>query len=223
MKNKIFASIAAIPFAVGTVLAGATNAQAMVPTGSLAFQDGTSDFFSDVNVGANDTFDVTFNMGSLVFVSTATGDFVPPFVGAFTTEELLTSTASFEYVSGDASGFTYKLTNDLVFDFDNGDNDGNESIVTWLAGTEFEGMFNEMGSDGVEFSLAANQPMPVVTGIGEDVTVIANVFQFGDTQPTGGGSYLAQVDVTSTPEPTALFGLGVVATGLVASRRKKSS
>ncbi len=222
MKNQIVASIAAIPFAVGALFAGATNAQAL-PTGSLVFQDGTSDFFSDVTPGSGDMFDVTFNLGSKVFVSTATGDFVPPFVGAFTTEELLTSTANFEYVSADGNMFTYKLTNDLVFDFDNGDNNGNESIVTWLAGTEFEGMYTQEGNS-LEFSLAPNQQMAVVTGIGEDVTVIANALQFSDTEAVEGGGFTAQVDVTrSTPEPATLFGLGVVATGLVASRRKKSS
>ncbi|NET24911.1 PEP-CTERM sorting domain-containing protein, partial [Okeania sp. SIO1I7] len=225
MKNLFkyaFALSAATVFG-GAVVASPAKALPTA-TGSLSFQDGTSDFFFDVNpeMGMGDTFDVTFNMGSIVFVSTATGDFNPPFEGAFTTEEVLTSTATFEYVSSNANNteFVYELTNDLVFDFDNGDNDGNESVVTWLAGTQFDGMFNMMGVNGVEFNLAAGQPMPVVTGIGEDVSVIANVLQFGDTQPTGGGSFLAQVDVTrSVPEPTVLFGLGVVTAGLVTSRR----
>ncbi|MEM1169278.1 MAG: PEP-CTERM sorting domain-containing protein [Cyanobacteria bacterium P01_H01_bin.35] len=217
MKNQIVASIAALPFALGAMFAGAGAANAANFAGSLAFSDGADDWFSEVVPGAGDTFDIVFNPFDLNFVTTQNGYFTPPFDGS-PVQGVAASVAEFAYVSSSGSEFTYALTNDLVFDFDNG------ASVTWGSGTKFIGMHN--GDNSIEFQLAAGQGYKAkVDGIGEtDFSVIAETFQFSDTQALGGGTYNAQVDLgVDVPEPTALFGLGVVATGLVASRRKKSS
>ncbi|MGD1804686.1 PEP-CTERM sorting domain-containing protein [Dapis sp. BLCC M126] len=213
MKNKIFASIAAIPFAVGTVFAGTGAANAVV--GSLAFSDGTDDWYSEVKPGAGDTFNIEFNPFDLNFVTTQNGYFTPPFDGS-PVQGIAASVAEFEYVSSSGSEFTYALTNDLVFNFTNG------AIVSYLAGTEFVGFEN--GPDSIQFDLGLNE-YAVVENIGETgFSVYANTLQFSDTSSLGGGTYNGSVDLdVSVPEPTTLFGLGVVATGLVASRRKKSS
>lgn len=215
MKNQIFASIAAVPFAVGALFAGTGAAEAVA--GSLAFSNGADDWFSEVTPGVGDTFDIEFNPFNLNFVTTQNGFFKPEFNGD-PVQGVAASVAEFEYVSSSGSEFTYALTNDLVFAYDNG------VSVTWGAGAKFMGMFN--GPDSIEFMLAEGQGiLAMVDGIGEtDFSVIAETLQFSDTAAIGGGTYNGQVDLdVRVPEPTALFGLGVVATGLVASRRKKSS
>jgi hypothetical protein len=199
-------------------LAVASPAQALTPTGSLSFQDGTDDFFNEVNVGSGDTFDVKFNGGSILFVSEASGDFVPPFTGDNTIETIAPSTGEFLYVSGTAAtGFTYELTNDLIFDF------GNGAVVTWHSGTLFNGEFTAT-DNSVQFQWQQGQTLlPTVTGIGEDVTTIATAFQFSDTAASQNGGYTGSIDVVkTTPEPATLLGLGMVAAGVFVSRRKKS-
>lgn len=205
----------AIGLSVATVFGGAvvaSPAQAIV-VGSLAFSDGTDDWFSEVAPGAGDTFSIEFNPFSLNFVTTQDGYFTPPFDGS-PVQGVAPYEANFEFVSSSGSEFTYALTNDLVFAFNNG------ASVTWKTGTEFMGMFNL--NNAVEFMLAEEQPMPMVMGIGEtDFFVISDTLQFSDTSASGGGTYNGQVDIaTDIPEPTTLFGLGIVTAGLAVSRRK---
>ncbi|NEO53816.1 MAG: PEP-CTERM sorting domain-containing protein [Okeania sp. SIO3B5] len=216
MKNLLkyaFALSAATVFG-GSVFA---PAQAATVVGSLAFSDGTDDWFSQVDPGAGDTFYIEFNPFDLNFVTTQNGFFTPPFDGS-PVQGVAASKAHFEYVSSSGSEFTYALINDLVFDYSNG------ASVTWGAGTEFMGMFN--GPDSVEFMLSEDQPISaIVEGIGETgFKVIAETLQFSDTEAGGGGTYNSQVDIgVHIPEPTTLFGLGVVTAGLVTSRRQKNS
>ena len=208
----------AIGLSVAALLGGiaAYPAQALTPTGRLAFSDGADDWFSEVNPGINDTFDIEFNPFDLNFITTQNGDFTPPFDGS-PVQGVQSSVGTFEYVSMAASKFTYELTNDLVFAYDNG------ATVSWLAGSLVEGMFNT--PDSVEFSFLPSQVS--VTGIGEDVTVIDSLLQFSDTLAAGGGTYNAQVDVTSepisVPEPGVLAGLGVLVLGGVRFRKSQAS
>ncbi|NEO57351.1 MAG: PEP-CTERM sorting domain-containing protein [Okeania sp. SIO3B5] len=217
MKNLLkhaFALSAATVFGGAVV---ASPAQAGKFVGSLAFSNGADDWFSEVTPGAGDTFDIEFNPLGINFVTTQNGFFTPPFDG-YPVQGVAPSVGEFEYVSSSGSEFIYALTNDLVFAYDNG------ASVTWEAGTEFMGVFN--GLDTIEFQLAKGQGILVmVDGIGEtDFSVIAETLQFSDTDAPGGGTYNAQVDLaTPIPEPTVLFGLGVVTAGLVTSRRQKNS
>ncbi|NES64400.1 MAG: PEP-CTERM sorting domain-containing protein [Okeania sp. SIO2D1] len=209
----------ALVLSAATVFGGSVFAPAQAATvvGSLAFSDGTDDWFSEVDPGAGDTFDIEFNPFDLNFVTTQNGFFTPPFDGS-PVQGVAASVAEFEYVSSSGIEFTYALTNDLVFEYDNG------ASVTWGAGTEFMGMFN--GPDSVEFMLAEDQGLlAMVDGIGDTgFKVIAETLQFSDTVALGGGTYNSQVDIgVHIPEPATLFGLGVVAAGLVTSRRQKNS
>lgn len=190
MTNGIFKL--ATGLSVVTLLGGVVAYPAHAQTGSLAFSDGTDDFFSEVNPGVNDTFDIEFNPFDLNFVTTQSGDFASVFDGS-PVQGVQASVGSFEFVEFMGSSFIYELTNDLVFDYDNG------VTVTWLAGSEFEGIFN--GPESVQFEVSANQETVEVTGLGEDVTVLDSVIQFSDTLARGGGTYNAQVDVTSEVEP----------------------
>ncbi|NER03959.1 MAG: PEP-CTERM sorting domain-containing protein [Okeania sp. SIO3C4] len=214
MKNLLkyaFALSAATVFG-GAVFA--SSAKATTFAGSLAFSNGADDWFSEVTPGEGDTFDIRFNPFDLNFVTTATGPFAPPLFD-IPVEDITTSVGEFEFVKFNDSEFIYELTNNLVFAYDNG------VSITWKAGTQFMGMFNT--PDSVEFMLAENQGiLAMVDGIGTKYRVVAETLQFSDTDAPGGGTYNSQIDV-ATPEPTVLFGLGVVTAGLVTSRRKKNS
>lgn len=196
-----------IGLSAAALLAGVVASPAQALTGSLAFSNGTDDWFSELAPGAGDTFDIEFNPFDLNFVTTQNGDFTPPFDGS-PVQGVAASIGEFEFVSQVASTFTYALTNDLVFAYDNG------ATVTWGAGTLFEGFFN--GPASAEFALHDSGIGAAVTGIGEDVTVIMETFQFSDTEAIGGGTYNSQINVTSVPEPASILGLvtiGAVAAG----------
>ena len=212
--TKILSGVAVL----GIASAIAAPAQA----GTLGWSNGTSDFFGDVNPGAGDTFSVTFSGAGQAFVSTANGEFVPPFT--FTdntianppyTTNLTPAVGNFEFVTAfNANSGEYKLTNDLAFAFSNG------ATVTWEAGTIFEYLFDEPGS--VEFQLGDDPDnVPLVTGIQPyDYVLPTDVLQFGDEGLSDGGVYDAEVQV-SVPEPGTILGLlAVGGLGLV-SRFKK--
>ena len=207
----------AIGLSVATLLGGVAVNPAQALTGSLAFSDGSDDWFSEVNPGINDTFDIEFNPFDLNFVTTQNGDFTPPFDGS-PVQGIQSSVGTFEYVSMDGSAFTYELVNDLVFAYDNG------ATVTWAAGSLFEGVFNTL--DSIEFAFLPSPQPVVVTGIGEDVTVINSTLQFSDTSAIGGGTYNATVDVTSeptaVPEPGILAGFGLLVLGGVRLRKSQT-
>ncbi|NER07455.1 MAG: PEP-CTERM sorting domain-containing protein [Okeania sp. SIO3C4] len=215
MKNQIVASIAALPFVLGTVFAGAGADQAVA--GSFAFSNGADHWFSEVAPGAGDTFEINFNPFSSNFVSEATGPFasIPSPVST-----VVPSSGMFEFVEFESPDvFIYELTKELTFDFS--PNPDSNITVSWGAGTLFMGMFNT--PDSVQFMLKEDQGMmATVSDIGTEYRVVAETLQFSDTDAPGGGTYNGQIDV-ATPEPTVLFGLGVVTAGLVTSRRKKIS
>ncbi|NEN88969.1 MAG: PEP-CTERM sorting domain-containing protein [Okeania sp. SIO3H1] len=220
MKNLLKYAFA---LSAATVFGGAVVAPAQAEiAGSLAFTDGTTDFFSQVNPeDPMDTFSVDFNPmpGEVALVNSASGVFIPPFSPGFNLEGVTQFTGEFAFVSLEPDDmFRYELTNDLVFAFNNG------ATITWEAGTDFIGMFTDVGVNSVQFNLAPNQAMAKVEGLTEDVVVIADTLQFSDTSVNTPGTYNSQLDVAvGIPEPATLFGLGVVAAGLVTSRRQKNS
>ncbi len=102
----------------GALALGAPQAHAL--TGSLAFSDGTADFFDLVPNAPvlGDSFTVTFNPTSQVAISTNTGLFNPPFTGAPVYLEPTTSStaATFNFVGGNV----WDLAADTSFVFTNG-------------------------------------------------------------------------------------------------------
>ncbi|GCA79691.1 PEP-CTERM sorting domain-containing protein [Microcystis aeruginosa] len=208
----------------GIASAIAAPAQAIGITGTLGWSNGTSDFFSDVNPGAGDTFSVTFSPDNITLISTATGVFNPEFDPASPPYiATTTATGNFIYNSANQTGlaageFRYELTGGpLAFVFPD-PNGGSGASVTWATGTTFRGFFDTPNS--VEFEVEG--PLPTITGIAEIPPhfVVDDVLQFGDGVGPDGGVYDAQVEV-SVPEPGTILGiLAVGGLGLV-SRLKK--
>ncbi len=209
MKNQIVASIAAIPFALGTVFAGTGAANAAALTGQFSFDGSDSnnttlilsneelDFNSDPDGAKIDlklqtesftAFNEAYIYDLLNPVSSATKfmDF-----GAQDGDNLLYATSLGEYQYSDlGSGVT-------------GINIG------------FEGYFE---SDTGEISQAIGGITLQAIGSIEEVK---EAVVDGNLEATFSG---LSVSAKKVPEPTALFGLGIVAAGLSVTRRygKKS-
>jgi hypothetical protein len=210
---------------------GAPSAHALA-TGNLAISNGNSDFFSQVQpclgadlaggcVGYSDSFAVTFNQGSNLFLSTANGLFVPPFPAAppFSGTITLTSAtpANFSWVStvfegaGPLAGLSqsvYRLVGDTAFSFSNG------ATVGLFDGVEFLVSLNTGVGPNVQVVLTQNLPpdqTAFVSGLGQPVTVTDGAFTFNDTAASGGGSWSANIDVEAeqVPGPLPILGAGV--------------
>jgi len=215
--TKILSGVAVL----GIASAIAAPAQAIVITGTLGWENGTSDFFGDVNPGAGDTFSVTFSPDNIALISAATGVFNPEFAPA-PPPYMATTTATGNFIhsanqTGLAAGeFRYELTNDLAFVFpDAGKGDG--ASVTWATGTTFIGFFDT--SNSVEFEVEGL--LPTIAGIAPPHFVVDDVLQFGDGVGDADGVYDAEVEVAHVPEPGTILGLlAVGGLGLV-SRFKK--
>ena len=175
--------------------------QAQIFLGSLAFSDGTNDWFNELSPGVGDTFNVEFNPLDLNFVSTATGVFAPPLFNP-PIESITSSTGTFEFVEFNGSDFIYQLTNNLNFAFNNG------VTISYLADSSFLGRFNDPGA--VEFQELSTSIS--VTGLEENVSILADTLIFSDSNASGGGTYNSQIDVESVPvpEPSTVIGLGVL-------------
>jgi len=212
--TKILSGVAV--FGIASAIAAPAQA------GNLGWENGTSNFFSDVNPGAGDTFSVTFSGAGVAFVTSASGEFVPPFTFTDNTianppyvTNLTPPVGNFEFVTAfDSNSGEYKLTNDLAFAFSNG------ATVTWEAGTIFEYLFDEIGS--VEFELGDDPDnVPLVTGIQPyDFVLPTDVLQFGDSITSAPGVYDASVDV-HVPEPGTILGLLAVGGLGMVSRLKR--
>jgi len=223
MKKFTNVSLLSTFFAIGgvaTALVTAAPAQAQGLLGNLSWSDGTNDFFSDVNPDVpGDTFTVNFSPDNTTLINSATGvfrsdftDAPPPYVRNLTTPAV----GTFTYSRPQADGFIYTLDRDLSFNF------GNGSTVTWGAGTQVVGAFDDpLGS--VEFQLLGAGTTPDITVNGTQFPSAAtDVVQFGDSVDPSGGSYNAVVDVV-VPEPTTILG-SLVVLGMGAKlKRKKGS
>lgn len=219
----------------GAMAIGAPSAHALA-TGNLAISNGASDFFSEVKpcsgadlaggcLGYSDTFVVTFNQGSNLFLSTANGLFVPPFPAAppFSGAITLTSptVATFQWVNtisetvfppiaggGALNLSNYKLVGDTAFSFSNG------ATVGLFDGVEFVVTLNTGVGPNVQVLLTQSLPpdqTAFVSGLGQPVTVTDGAFTFNDTAASGGGSWSANIDVEAeqVPGPLPILGAGV--------------
>ncbi len=203
---KFLLPVAAI---AGALTFGAAPAQAL--TGSLAFADGTGDFFNAVDpTDPLDTFSVVFNPiapNGQTAVSTANGLFLPDFAPAppIYLQNVSSPTATFTWLAAAGPGALYTLDADTSFLFDNGVTIGLNAGVQFLV---------IKAAGGVSVDLTQNfapSATAFVNGLSAGpVTVSDGAFTFNDTAPAGGGSYSANIDVTDrVPGPLPILGAGV--------------
>ena len=205
MKNQIVASIAALPFALGAAFAGAGAAEAAALVGEFQFSGlGVSQLSEDeLNFNPNPT-------PLFIAEDTAIGSFTE-FVGF---ETLINGAVTFNPFSAPNPFIDFGGGNEFMLkdSFINNvmQSGSNVSIDVALYGTfvSDDGDFSK-GAGNITLQLNNTTAAAVQTALDNGDTLSA---QFS------GAAFTATV-----PEPTTLFGLGVVATGLVASRRKKNS
>ena len=197
----------------GALTIGAPSAHAL-QTGSLAFSNGNGDFFSQIDLtDPADTFSVVFNpTPSVVTSSTVTGIFSPPFTITPPTNVdfgVTQSTGVFNYFAAgpDPGTAIYKLAADTAIPFSNG------VSVGIFGGVDF--LVSVAGNSAEVLVLQTLPPelTAFVTGLpGAPVTVTAGAFTFNDTQPAGGGTYSAQIDIArvvdQVPGPLPILGAG---------------
>jgi hypothetical protein len=211
-KLKLLVPAAAI---AGVLSIGATPANAQ--TGSLAWADGTSDFFSQVDLSdPTDIFTVVFDPESapgaadgVTLVSTANGVFTPDFAPAPPAITYGTNSVVgiFQQVASiDANTAIYELQGNTSFNFSNGVSigliDTTQFTVALTAGGTIEALLTDPRTADV---------LSFVTGLSAGAVIPTNgAFTFNDTAPAGGGSYSANIDVGETvPGPLPILGAGV--------------
>ena len=197
--------------------------------GQLSWENGATEFFSQVNNGGTrptGDFDIIFSDQDVALISTATDEFampegpfppVPPNAPFAFTDPSLDAPATFLDMGafGGSSIITlYELQDDLVFDF------GNGVEVTYGAGSEFLGEF-DFAPDGI--TIEGVEAELEIAAAGTQVEINGDVYGF-DTDPdilTGitltfdepaqgiASEYSAGVTVSSNavPEPTTILGL----------------
>lgn len=204
MKNQIVASIAAIPFFIAGTFATTQTAQAAALTGSFNF-DGADDPATTVDF-SKDLLDFHPDDNSMVDLKLQTGSFTQ-FDSAFIKDVSFDSTETqlFMDLGSNNSLFLTDLS-EYAFEYDDFSNTTSVTV-------EFQGFFeSETGDQSNAGGRITFQTLGEVT----------------QTDVDNGGAFEASfsgvtVSAEKVPEPTALFGLGVVATGLIVSRRQKNS
>jgi hypothetical protein len=212
-------TIGGLALGVSVSMPTAPTQAAVLNTGELVFQDGTSNFFEDVNPVAGDTFGVNFNPGSLAFVTGATGAFgsAPYFPVTPLAYTIAPSTGTFTFSGVNAPGtFDYILTGgNLPFSFNNGVN------LTVANGSIFRGAFNNApGSIGVNFGIISSAGS-FFSNIDGQVPTTALAFGFGDVPNGTGGSY--GVAAAPIPEPFTIIGTIIGGTAAFRMRKKLSN
>ncbi|NEO53818.1 MAG: PEP-CTERM sorting domain-containing protein [Okeania sp. SIO3B5] len=222
MKNQIVASIAALPFALGTAFAGAEVANAAGLYGRIGFNG----FFTNITLSEGE-LSFNPNPGDLI-ASVTTGNFVQ--FNAATIQGPLTFDGS-----GDSPFEVTSVTNPFLDLGTFGDSDTSDGVNTFALHSgstitvtdsnggaqimlDLNGWFTDefghqtKGIGNITFQMA-----------GVDAEYVEGIFD-GTIQPieaTFSGEVIGEMK--PVPEPTALFGLGVVTAGLVTSRRQKNS
>ncbi|MDY7005877.1 MAG: PEP-CTERM sorting domain-containing protein [Cyanobacteriota bacterium] len=235
MKNQIVASIAALPFALGAVFAGtgAANAQViqlddMDANGGTISYDGTGGALIGKNIGIDLITGIGTKFNNEENPLTCIDCFLNFETGLNMGEEPYAFAAGgFITVTG-----TVKDLND--------DNDILIADGTFLSGKFTEKTFGSAVDLGL-MGIATFSSIGVDTkdaAIGEYFGIDTTEYHFGQTsiaigevnvEANGGftgtvtNADLDNIPVdVDVPEPTVLFGLGVVAAGIVSRRRKNS-
>ena len=229
MKNQIVASIAALPFALGTAFAGAGVANAAALTGEFHISSGVL-----IPGGVSNIF---LTEDSLSFEPIPTPVIVDPDPvngGSFNqfNTALISEIISFSGNNADnpfldfgnsliAPGFVTTPVDDSLTDGENVFNLHEASYRLSQTGANVSvdvdlwGYFESANGDTSKG--AGSLTFQIINDTVASVeTQLANGDTIGDITFSGGL-------FASTPEPATLFGLGVVTAGLVTSRRKKNS
>ena len=208
---------------------------------TLGWDNGTSDFFSDVNPVPLDEFEVTFSPLNIALISNADGVFVPPFNPAdaivnppYTTST--TATGIFRYVDGDINSGTYQVVSPggITFEFSDFPTEAGGSMTssgnveaTLVENTLFN--YTRPTPASIDFGLQPGQgQILTVEGINYMGEVfLDDDFDFEDGALPAGGEYFAEVEFTppgsSIPEPASILGiLAVCGLGLSLKRKKQS-
>lgn len=220
MNSKHFLTLSSLAIGVATAISAAPASAVSLTNSSLAFSDGTSNFFEQVNPVAGNQFSVNFNPGGVAFVSAGgrSGAVVPffPAVGS-TTYTLAPSTGNFTFAGVNAANtFDYALNGPLSFNFTNGVN------LNVGSGTVFRGALNNI-TRGVDFSVI-NSVGSTLVNAGDITPVTSLAFSFGDIPdgPQGiGGGYT--ISVATVPEPFTVIGTLIGGTAAFRMRKKLTS
>ncbi|GGA18375.1 PEP-CTERM sorting domain-containing protein [Okeania sp. KiyG1] len=233
MKNQIVASIAALPFALGTAFAGAGVANAGGLTGgfsigsvmtTIELSQGQLTF--DPNPGpvglavTNGSF-VNFNsagiQGPLNFDGSTTGTSYT--VDYFTNPFLDFGNLDFPGVdAGGGTGSiedginTFSLTKSTIDLMQMPDNPNVDILVSLHGFFEDENGHKTHGKGDLTLQLADTS-----------VAEVQSIFNGTSDAASATFSGALVAEMKKVPEPTVLFGLGVVTAGIVTSRRKKNS
>jgi hypothetical protein len=221
-NNQLTKNIVSGAAAIG-VLAGVGIAAAPAQASQLEFDDGTDDFFAEVNPIDDNAFDVVFSPDGLATSFSATGQFEEFFPVTPALYSLTPATGNFTYTGvGDGtigSPMEYTLDNNLVFAFTNG------VSLTLEAGSEFAGEFDfDNGTPiGVGFEIDFDEGS-FFTIPGEGIVPTTSFeMTFGDIAESGGGEYGVVASKEVVPEPASILGLlAVGGLGLGLKRKKQA-
>ena len=223
-------SLGAIAAIAGIGIAAAP-AQALV-FGNLGWNDGTDDFFDEVDFGdPNDTFDVEFFNPAIIppvpfpaeaFISVSEEGFLdlgftPGSIEPLTDIPVGSFAISEQAVGGNPNIARYQNTNDIVFHFEDGE------IFTLNSGATFLGTSN----GAVDFELDEAFPVSAEWFIPGQGTLRSPdvVFEFGQTSTSSAGVYNVEADAVhaAVPEPGTILGLLAVGGLGIAMKRKQQS
>ena len=236
--NKIhflqkFASIGVAAFSAIYFTGIATNpTQAATLLGEFEYDDGTSNFFEDVNPEVNgDTFSITFSPEGEAATFDTSGIFTPPLPDAppGVILDVVPETVEFTLVNGsytnDLNPFEYELAEPLQLSFNNGD-----VIVEYGANERFLGVFEVENNERVGISFEEEDVDASVTILGtqypNDVpgTSVLEELAFSDLPGGEFGGYEGLTQVRQgVPEPATILGLLTIGgLGLGLNCKKKS-
>ena len=228
MKNQIVASIAAIPFALAGLFSGAGAANAVEGSFQLS---GTQileiDFKQDpfeLNQTPGLTTTAKLSQNSLTFSPDIAAVALASQTGSFKKFEIaqIQNIITFDpFVASAVNGILNTTITDKkdVFNLNSASyhvKKGASDLIE--VGVMLYGEFDIDGETTAAKGLLTLQYAEKGATVDSVTDLINSVDGLEGLALSG-----AVFTVESTPEPTALFGLGVVATGLVASRRKKNS
>lgn len=224
-------AIAGVSTAIAATTIAVAPAQAQIITGTLEWNNGTTNFNPITVDGVFQDFDVTFSpgegsepdLGGQASVFIATGVFAPYFTDLpafFPINGGAGATGSFEFVEETggpgAQEAIYELDGSLEFDF------GNGVTATLPDGAEFLAIVEEDEAD--ELALLGGEGSEWIFSVPEVGTFTADdsVFEFGDLTGDAGGTYTAEGEISDVPEPASMLGILAVGGLGLATRRKKA-